>query len=77
MTAIIEFAKVDNNMLNIKLLDYFDYEEVEALIIPRVDRDGLSRLNDEIEIGIKSGISAKSHNEIFAEIKAKYANQIL
>lgn len=77
MTALREFAKVDNHILNIKLPDYFDYEEVEALIMPRVDTDDLSRLNDEIEIGMKSGISAKSHNEIFAEIKAKYENQIL
>jgi len=42
--------------------------------MPRIDSDDLSYLNDEIEFGINSGISDKSHDEIFAEIKAKYAN---
>ena len=42
--------------------------------MPRIDKDDLSHLNDEIEIGMKSEISDKSHDEIFAEIKAKYAN---
>ncbi len=74
MTAIREFAKVNNHMLNIKLPDYFDYEDVEVLIMPRIDKDDLSHLNDEIEIGMKSAISDKTHDEIFAEIKAKYAN---
>ena len=77
MTAIREFAKVDNHILNIKLPDYFDYEDVEVIIMPRVGTDDLSHLNDEIEIGMKSDVSGKLHNEIFAEIKAKYANQIL
>jgi len=74
MTAIREFAKVNNHMLNIKLPDYFDYEDVEVFIMPRFDTDDLSYLNDEIEIGMKSGVSDKSHDEIFAELKAKYAN---
>lgn len=74
MTAIREFVKVNNHMLNIKLPDYFDYEEVEVFIMPRIDKDDLSHLNDEIEIGMKSGVSDKSHDEIFAEIKAKYVH---
>lgn len=74
MTAIREYAKVNNHMLNIKLPDYFDFEDVEVVIMPRVDKDNLFHLNDEIEIGMKSKISDKSHDEIFAEIKAKYAN---
>jgi hypothetical protein len=74
MTAIREFAKVNNHMLNIKLPDYFDYKEVEVVIMPRIDSDDLSYLNDEIEIGMNSGISDKSHEEIFENIKAKYAN---
>lgn len=74
MTAIREFAKVKNHMLSIKLPDYFDFEDVEVVIIPRVEKDDLSHLNDEIEIGMKSGVSDKSHDEIFADIKAKYAN---
>jgi hypothetical protein len=74
MTAIREFAKVNNHMLNIKLPEYFDYKEVEVVIMPRIDSDNLSYLNDEIEIGMNSGISDKSHEEIFENIKAKYAN---
>jgi len=56
MTAIREF---------VKLPDYFDYKEVEVVIMPRIDSDDLSYLNDEIEIGMNSGISDKSHEEIF------------
>lgn len=74
MTAIREFAKVNNHMLNITLPDYFDYKEVEVVIMPRIDSDDLSYLNDEIEIGMNSGISDKSHEEIFENIKEKYAN---
>ena len=74
MTAIREFAKVNNHMLNIKLPNYFDYKEVEVVIMPRIDSDDLSYLNEEIEIGMNSAISDKSHEEIFEEIKVKYAN---
>ena len=74
MPAIRKLAKLKNHMLNIKLPDYFDFEDVEVVIMPRIDKDDLSHLNDEIEIGMKSEISDKSHDEIFAEIKAKYAN---
>mgnify|MGYP000232898004 CR=1 FL=1 len=74
MTAIREFVKVNNHTLNIKLPDYFDYEEVEVLIIPKIDTDDFSHLNDEIKIGMNSEINDKTHEEIFAEIKEKYAN---
>ena len=74
MTAIREFVKVDNHMLTIKLPDYFDYKEVEVVIMPRIDNDDLSYLNDEVEIGMNSDISDKSHEEIFENIKAKYAD---
>ena len=74
MTAIREFVKVDNHMLTIKLPDYFDYKEVEVVIMPRIDSDDLSYLNDEVEIGMNSDISDKSHEEIFENIKAKYAD---
>ncbi|MGE4456508.1 MAG: hypothetical protein AB7E13_06210 [Arcobacteraceae bacterium] len=74
MTAIREFAKVNNHILNIKLPDYFDYEDVEVVIMPRIDKDDFSHLNDAIEIGMKSAISDKSHDDIFAEIKSKYVH---
>lgn len=74
MTAIREFAKVHNHILNIKLPDYFHYEDVEVLIMPRIDTDDLSHLSNEVEIGMKSEVSDKTHDEIFAELKRKYAN---
>ena len=74
MTALREFAKVNNHVLNIKLPDYFDYEEVEVVIMPRIDSDDLSYLNDEIDKGMKSGISDKTHEEIFLDLELKYAN---
>lgn len=72
MTAIREFAKVKNGMLNIQLPKNFSYEEVEVLIIPRINNDDLSFLEEEIEKGMNSPISSKSHDEIFDELKAKY-----
>ena len=77
MTAIREFAKVNNGMLNIKLPEYFDYEDVEVVIMPRIDKSDLSYLNNEVEKGMNSKISNKSHEEIFKEIKVKYENSIL
>ena len=74
MTAIREFAKVNNHILNIKLPDYFDYTDVEVVIMPRIDSNDLSYLNEEIEIGMNSDISDKSHEEIFEDIKMRYAN---
>ena len=74
MIAIREYVKVNNNMLTMKLPNCFDYDEVEVLIMPKIDKDDLSHLSNEIEIGINSDISNKSHEEIFADIKAKYAD---
>lgn len=74
MTAIREFAKVNNHMLNIKMPYYFDYEDVKVVIMLRIDKDDLSCLNDEIGIGMKSAISDTTHYKIFAEMKAQYAN---
>ena len=39
MPAIRKFAKVKNHMLNIKLPDYFDFEDVEVVIMPRIDQN--------------------------------------
>ena len=74
MTALREFTKVKNHVLSIQLPESFDYEDVEVIIIPRVDTDDLSHLNDEIEKCMNSSISPKTHEEIFAELKSKYAN---
>jgi hypothetical protein len=74
MRAIREFAKVHNQTISIKLPDYFDYEEVEAVIMPKIDTDDLSRFEKEIEKGMDSPISPKTHDEIFARLKTKYAD---
>lgn len=72
MTAIREFVKVENGMLNIQLPKNFSYEEVEVLIMPKIYNDDLSFLDEEIEKGMNSPISPKSHDEIFDGLKAKY-----
>lgn len=45
--------------------------------MPKVDLDDLSHLSYEIEEGMRSPISPKTHEEIFAEIKGckKSANK--
>lgn len=37
------------------------------------NNDDLSYLNSQIEDGLNSSISSKSHKEIFKELKSKYA----
>ena len=39
MTALREFIKVKNHKINIQLLDDFDYEEVEVIVLPKKDDD--------------------------------------
>ncbi|MAD40791.1 MAG: hypothetical protein CL623_00145 [Arcobacter sp.] len=46
-----------------------DIEIVENKVV----KDDLSYLESEIDKGINSGISNKSHNEIIKDIKRKYA----
>lgn len=65
MTAIREFAKVNNHILNCLII------LIMKMLKPRIDKDDFSHLSDAIEIGMKSAISDKSHDEIFAEIKSK------
>ena len=72
MTAIREFIKVKDHKITIDLPKDFNYKEVEVVILPKVD-DDLSFLESEIQKGIESGISKKTHKEIFANLKSKYA----
>jgi len=75
MTAIREFLKVKNHELHMKLPEDFDYEEVEVIVMPKNNfPDDLSHLTKAVKEGANSGVSPKSHNEIFTELKEKYAN---
>jgi len=77
--------KISKEGQEIEILDNTVYNQEQKMIFQALleEQNGqifehdklwndLSHLNDEIEIGMKSGISDKSHDEIFAEIKAKY-----
>jgi hypothetical protein len=74
MTAIREFIKVENHKLEINLPEDFDYEEVEVIIMPKLDsNEDWSFLEKEIDIGLSSGISPRSHESILKDLKEKYA----
>ena len=44
MTAIKKYAKIQNNQLNIQIPKDFNYEEVEVIILPK--------LEDELDIEV-------------------------
>jgi len=79
--------KISKEGQEIEILDNTVYNQEQKMIFQALleEQNGqifehdklwndLSHLNDEIEIGMKSGISDKSHDEIIAEIKAKYVH---
>ena len=55
----------------INFLQNLPKNEVE-IIENGISKDDWSHLQDSIDEGISSGISARSHNKIIDEIKAKY-----
>lgn len=67
------FAKIENKTLNLELPLEFDGKDVEVIIIQKNSQDDLSFLNKEIERGMNSPVSEKSHEEIFSNLKVKYA----
>jgi len=74
MVALREYTQIENNTLNLKLPDYFNHKEVEVVIIPRIDKDDLSYLSNEIEIGFNSSLCEKTHEDIFKDLKSKYVH---
>lgn len=73
MVAIREFKTVENQTLNIKLPDDFNYKEVEVIILPKESlADDWSYLEEEIDKAEMSGISDISHEELMESIKSKY-----
>lgn len=75
MTALREFIKVKNHQIVLNLSDDFlEDEEVEVIVLPKKDNvEDLSFLENEIEKGLKSGISETSHESIIKTLKLKYA----
>jgi len=75
MEAIREFGWVVNGKIEIKMPPSMEKRRVEVLILPLEEEwaDDLSHLEEAIEEGIRSGITPKTHEEIFKELTQKYA----
>lgn len=74
MQAHREFVKVHNHTVQIQLPDTFNYEEVEVIVMPRDNTENLSHLATYIAEGQASPISKLSHQQVFEQLKAKYAD---
>ncbi len=74
MTAFRNFQRVHNRKIEIQLPQEFEDQEVEIIVLPRDTLpDDLSHLDDEIQKGIDSGVSPRSHEEIMESLKKRYA----
>jgi len=56
----------------IDFLQNFPKNEVEIIVESKITQEDWSHLEKEIDKGINSGMSNKSHKEIIDEIKKKY-----
>lgn len=75
MQSIYRVVKIVNNQVIIDLPPGFGDCEVEVILRPLIQKDKMIReLEKEIDIGMKSQISPRSHNEIFDILKEKYAS---
>ena len=75
MTAFRNFGRVHNNRIEVQLPQEFEDQEVEIIVLPKdTIPDDLSHLSDAIQQGINSGISPRTHNEIFDSLIAKYVD---
>ncbi len=73
MQDIHKVVKVVNNQVVIDLPPGFPDGEVEVIVRPsRHKDDRIRELEREIDIGMKSPISPRSHDEIFDRLKEKY-----
>jgi hypothetical protein len=73
MQSIQKVVRVINNQVIIDLPPNFMANEVEVILKPLTNKDsGLHELEREIDIGIKSPVSPRSHKEIFNNLKEKY-----
>ncbi len=74
MTAFRDFKRVANNKVEIILPNEFEDQEVEVIVMPKNEiPDDLSYLTEEIQKGLDSGISEKTHEQVMQELKERYA----
>lgn len=74
MTAFRNFQRVHNQKVEVILPQEFEDQEVEIIILPKNNiPDDLSHLENEIQNGIDSGISPRSHDEIMESLRQRYA----
>jgi hypothetical protein len=74
MQTIHKVVKVINNQVIIDMPPDFMANEVEVILKPLTHKaPGIHELEKEIDIGMKSPFSPRSHEEIFNKLKEKYA----
>ncbi|MDR9498544.1 MAG: hypothetical protein RI556_08630 [Hydrogenovibrio sp.] len=74
MQALREFVKVKNRSVQFQLPEGFDYEEVEVIVMPKASSEAAEELLETLQEGAHSPVSEKSHEEVFAELKARYVD---
>jgi hypothetical protein len=73
MQSIHKFVKVVNNQVIIDLPPGFADCEVEVFLKPPSHKDmRVLELEKEIDVGMKSQVSPRSHREIFDRLREKY-----
>ena len=73
MQDIHKVVKVVNNQVVIDLPPGFADGEVEVILRPSTKRDEKIReLEKEIDVGMESPLSPRSHKEIFDRLKEEY-----
>ena len=74
MTAFRNFQRVHNRKIEVQLPQEFEDQEVEIIVLPRDTLpDDLSYLEEEIQKGMDSGVSPRTHEEIMESLKKRYA----
>ena len=73
MQTIHKVVKVQNNQVIINLPPGFADHEVEVTLKPSTRKGtAIRELEKEIDTGMRSPVSSKSHKEIFDNLKEKY-----
>ena len=74
MQSIYKIVKVVNNQVIIDLPVEFEDMELEVILKPVKHKDPIIReLEKEIDAGMLSPVSGRSHEEIFDQLRKKYA----
>ncbi len=71
MQSIHKVVKVVNNQVIINLPPGFAEHEVEVILKPPTNTT-IKELEKELDIGMKSSVSSRSHGEIFDNLRKKY-----